>query len=101
MIDKKLYLVKDGIDTSHIRAEDGKRVYNTNYYSVTFDLKRNEGYITKINESKWKLYTQVGQKINTSRYYFSPTFEGIVDKLLELSKDYRIVLINQHDLKNK
>ncbi len=94
-----LYLVKDGVENvACVVDKNGDQMFNTNYYAITFNFKSNEGYIEKKRADYWRLYTQIGQKLNQSRYYKERTFEGCIKKLKELKGDEEIKIINSSQI---
>ena len=95
----KLYLVKDGIENAKIVDIHGNRLFGTDYYSITWDLIQNEGYINKIDNNTWKLYTRIGQKLVKSQYYFCETFELCIDQLNILCENADIRILSQRQLK--
>ena len=94
----KLYLVKDGIKGVGCITKNNEQIFNTNFFLITFDFKSNEGYIEE-KENFWKLYTQIGQKLNTSRYHYLKTFSECIEKLTELSKGKMIEILDTKDVK--
>ena len=94
----KLYIVKDGIEKACIVDNNGNRIFNTNYYSITYNLVQNEGYIQKRSENNWRLYTQIGEKIGKSRYYNFSSFEECINELEILKGNKNISVINQKEL---
>lgn len=93
-----LYLVKNGIDTAKVIKNRGERLYNTNYYSITYDFTTNEGYIEMKGLNNWRLYTQVGQRLGTSRYHDLQTFEQCVEKLERLSECNKIIVCKSSEI---
>lgn len=94
----KLYIVHDGIENACVIDKSGNRIFNTYYYSITYNLIRNEGYIEKKAENNWRLYTQIGQKIGKTRYYNFPTFEECIRQIEILKGNNNISVINQKEL---
>ena len=94
-----LFIVKDGIkDIAFISDKSGTQVLGTNYYSISYDFKSNEGYIEKKDHNFWRLYTQVGQKLGQSRYHKFSTFEDCIQKLIKLKGDKDIVICNSTEI---
>lgn len=94
----RLFLVQDGIENVGWKTINGKQVSNSNYHLITYDFKSNEGYIDKKGTNKWRLYTQVGQKIGEDRYHHSRTFEDCVNKLKELKGDDEIIVCKSTEI---
>ena len=94
----KLYLVKDGIENACVIDKNRNRVFNTNYYSITYNFIKNEGCIEKKSEYNWRLYTQIGERIGKSRYYNFTNFEDCIKKLKILKGDNDILVINQKEI---
>lgn len=95
----KLYIVKDGTEKAFV-SKNGVRVFDTNYYSITYNFISNEGYIEKKAENYWRLYTQIGQKINQLRYHKCISLDGCIEKLIQLKGDDNITIIDQNQLIN-
>lgn len=95
-----LYLVKDGIMGVGCITSNEEQVHGTNFYLITYDFKTNEGYIEKKDESYWRLYTQVGQKLGQSRYHKFTAFEQCVEKLKELKGDNKIIICEADEIQN-
>lgn len=95
----KLFLVKDGIYSAKLVNTNNDQIFDSNYFAITYGLRRNEGYIDKKNPKTWKLYTQVGQTMGSSRYYYLDSFELCISKLEELS-GCDIVVLSQKQYKS-
>ncbi len=93
-----LYLIKDGIETAKIIDKHGNRIFNTEYYSISYDFVRNEGYIEKKDDNKWKLYTQIGQRFGQSRYFYFESFEKCINQLNNLNENKEIIILSQKEL---
>ncbi|MDR7210993.1 hypothetical protein [Flavobacterium piscis] len=94
-----VYLVKDGIiNVGCIKDKKNQQVTNTNFYLITFNFKTNYGYIGKRNETKWRLYTSIGQLINKKRYYHFNSLEECVSKLENLNNGNMVIVINNVEI---
>ncbi len=93
-----LYLVKDGIYKNGYIVKDGQQKLDTDFHLITFDFKTNEGYVDKKGLNKWRLYTQVGQKLGKSRYYTFSNFSKCVEKLKQLNGNCEVVICNCSDI---
>ncbi|WP_370477209.1 hypothetical protein [Tamlana flava] len=94
-----LYVVKDGIkDVAFIRDNEGRQILGTNYYSISYDFKSNEGYIEKKSNNFWRLYTQVGQKYGQSRHHKFSSFEDCILKLKELNGNRDIIICDSTEI---
>lgn len=93
-----LYLVKDGVKDVGYVSKNGKQLFDTNFYLITYDFKTNEGYFEKKHENVWRLYTQVGQKVGQGRYHELTSFDQCVEKLKELKGDDKILICNADEI---
>lgn len=93
-----LYLVKDGIKDVGCVMKNNTQIFDTDFHLITYDFKKNEGYIDKKGEDYWQLYTQVGQKVGQSRYHKFPDFRQCVEKLKELNGDDKVVICNANEI---
>jgi len=94
-----LYVVKDGIkNVASVIDRNGNRVLGTNYYALTYDFKSNEGYIELKRLNFWILYTQIGQKLEQSRYHKELTFEKCIEKLKELKGNDQIIICDSSEI---
>lgn len=95
-----IYIVKDGIvNIGYVSTFEGHQIKNTNFHLITYDFETNEGYIELKSNNQWRLYTQIGQTINQSRYYHFSSFNECLEKLKELKGDENIVICNSDDYK--
>ncbi len=95
-----VYIVKDGIvNVGYVRAMEGNQIKNTNFHLITYDFKTNEGYIELKGDNQWRLYTQIGQSFNQSRYHHFLSFKECLEKLKELKGDENIITCNNDDYK--
>lgn len=76
----KIFIVQDGIENVGCKTINGKPVSNSNFFLITYDFASNEGYIDKMETNRWRLYTQVGQKIGKDRYHHFQTFQECISK---------------------
>ena len=59
-----LYVIKEGISKiADLGDKSDDRLFDTNYYALSYNFSTNEGYIEKKSLSFWWLYTQVGEKM--------------------------------------
>ena len=49
--------------------------------------------------NKWKLYTQIGEKPGSSRYFCFKTFEECIEELKILSQNKSILVLDQKEYK--
>ncbi|MBK9482632.1 MAG: hypothetical protein IPO02_11785 [Bacteroidetes bacterium] len=96
-----LFLIRDGFENAKVVDKYNNRIFNTNYYSITYDLISNDGYIEKKVDNKWKLYTQIGQKIGKSRHFYFETFEMCINQLKILNRNQEIIILTQEGLIQK
>jgi len=83
-IKKTIYLVQGGLNLS----EDSKTDFD--FFIITYDLKKNFGYIGKKGKNTWKLYTTLGRSPmvlgSPDNHYYFKSFEECVQHLGKLSK---------------
>jgi hypothetical protein len=92
----RLYLIQDGIKNVGYNKINDAHSFGSNYYLITYDFKTNEGYIDK-RTNNWRLYTQVGQKLNQNRYYHFESFDGCIARLIELKGDNEIMICKKYN----
>lgn len=94
-----IYLVRDGIvNIGFVSTKNNQQLINTNFYLITYDFKKNFGYIEKKDINLWRLYTSIGQKINESRYHHFNTLEECVNKLKELNGNKNVLICNSYEI---
>lgn len=99
--DKTVYLVQGGLNLS----KDSKPDFD--FFIITYDFKKNYGYIGKKGKNSWKLYTILGKTPmvlgSPDNHYFFKSFEDCVHQLEKLAeanvKTQYIEVAN--DLKNE
>lgn len=93
-----LYIVKDGIiNVGYIKTVEGLQSKNTNFYLITYNFKTNEGYIELKSDNRWRLYTQIGQSFNQTRYHHFMSFNECIEKIKELKGDEKITICTSDD----
>lgn len=95
-----VYLVRDGILDLGCICKNGIQIKNTNFYLITYNFKSNEGYIDKKNTNTWRLYTQIGQVPNESRYHHFDTLDKCLNKLKDLNGKDDIIICDSTDVEN-
>jgi hypothetical protein len=95
----RLFIVKDGIKgVACITDKNNNQVLDTDYYAISYDFKTNEGYIEKKKDGVCKLYTQVGQKINETRYFKFSDFKGCIQKLKILKGNDEVTICRYSEI---
>ena len=81
---KTIYLVQGGLNLS----EDSKPDFD--FFIITYDFKKNYGYIGRKGKNSWKLYTILGRTPmvlgSPDNHYYFKSFEDCVQQLEKLSE---------------